>query len=166
MVRGRELAGALRLSGMPAGAARLLSVVVPAVELTLGVLLLIVRGSALQVVLIAAALMLAAFTSWLVWVRARKPDVRCSCFGVSSKSVTSTTVARNLLLVTLAITGSVAAGRVASPLPPASVYWAMTSTCLAAVVLLAAGFNQVKAQLVLSLETMKHRRDMASGIET
>ena len=166
MVRGRELAGALRLSGMPARPARVLSLVVPAVELTLGVLLLIVRGSALQIALIVGALTLTAFTSWLVWVRVRKFDIRCSCFGANSKNVTSATVIRNIMLVTLAIAGSVAAGRVESSLPSTSVYWAMTSTSLAAVVLLAAGFNQVKAQLVLSLETMKRRRDMASGIET
>lgn len=166
MVRGRELAGALRLSGMPARPARWLSFVVPAVELTLGVLLLVTRDSTLQIVLIAGALVLGAFTSWLGWVRVRKLDVRCSCFGVSSKKVTSPALVRNLLLVTLAIAGSVSAGRVGSPLPSTSVYWSMTSTCLAAVVLLAAGFNQVKGQLVLSLEIMKRRRDMASGIET
>lgn len=166
MVQGRELAGALRLSGMPARPARLLSFLVPAMELTLGVLLLVARGSTLQIVFIAGALVLAAFTSWLAWVRVRNLEIRCSCFGASSKIVTSATVARNLLMVALAIAGSVAASRVASPLPSTSVYWAMTSTCLAAVVLLAAGFNQVKAQLVLSLETMKRRRNMASGIET
>jgi hypothetical protein len=166
MVKGRELAGALRLSGMPAGPARVLSFVVPAVELTLGVLLLITRGRALQIVLVAGALVMAAFTLWLGSVIVRKLNVRCSCFGANSKKVTPVTIVRNVLLVVLAIAGSVASGSVASPLPSTSVYWVMASTCFATVVLLGAGFNQVKGQLVLSLETMKRRRDMASGIET
>lgn len=165
IVKGRELGGALRLSRVPAFPARILSVLVPAMELCLGVLVLVMRGGALQATLVACALMLGAFSAWLVWVRVENLDIRCSCFGASKKVVTPATVARNLLLVGVAAVAAFGAGTASSVLPSTSVYWAIASAGFASVVLLFAGFNQIKGQLILSLETMKRRRDMASGIE-
>ena len=165
MVRGRELAGALRLSRVPALPSRVLSILVPAMELCLGVLVLVTRGRALQATFVGCALLLGAFSGWLLWVRAKNLDIRCSCFGASKKVITSVTVGRNLFLLALAVAAALGAGSSGSALPPTSVYWMLASAGFASVVLPAAGFNQIKGQLILTLETMKRRRDMASGIE-
>ena len=165
LVRGPELVGALRLSGVPQRFARVLSPLVPAVELVIGTLLLITRGVALSLSLASAALLLTAFSGWLVWVRAKRLGVRCGCFGASNNEVTGATIARNVVLVAAAATGSIVATGEASPLPEVNVYYLMAVGCLTAIVLLGAAFNQVRPHLVLSLEQMKRRRDMASGIE-
>ena len=163
MIRGREMAGALRLSRVPGAAA--LSVVVPILELSLGVLLLAARGVALQMSFGAAVLLLAAFTGWLIYVRAKGLQIRCGCFGAASREVTNLTLLRNIFLIALGVAGLVATAAASSPLPETSVYWLMAVGSIAVTVLLAAAFNQVRSHLVLSLETMKRRRDMASGIE-
>jgi Methylamine utilisation protein MauE len=165
VIRGREMVGALRLSRVPAAPAKLLSILVPAAELTLGFSLLVARDGALRLAFGATALLLVAFTGWLAWVRVNRLGIRCGCFGASSKEVTSLTLARNVSLIAIAIVAVFASGNTSSALPETSVYWLLTSAGASATILLAAAFNQVRGSLILSLETMRRRRDMASGIE-
>ena len=163
VIRGREMAGALRLSRVPGAAA--LSVVVPILELGLGILLLVARGAALRMTFAATVLLLVTFTGWLVYVRAKDLKIRCGCFGAASKEVTNLTLVRNVMFIALGVAGAVATAAATSPLPESSVYWLMAVGSIAVTILLAAAFNQVRSHLVLSLETMKRRRDIASGIE-
>ena len=115
MLRSEEFFAALRLSHLPAGSIAPIGVAVPALELTLALALLLAPARWLPLAFGAAALVLGAFTAWMGWVRARRLRVRCGCFGPGGGHVGPRTIARNLLLLALALGGLVLAGQTRDP---------------------------------------------------
>ena len=100
---------ALQVPLVPAG---LGAAVLPWAEIVLGVALLLVRGPLLVLATAATVLVFAAY--WLVVARAMRfdPPVSCSCFGrLGGHRVDGSTLARNTLLLGLALLAVVAAGR-------------------------------------------------------
>jgi hypothetical protein len=103
--------GLVRHGILPRWARGPVVVAIPALELALGVLLLLVpvgRGPALAPA-VAAAVLLAAFSGYLQVVTRRHPagDLPCAC-GLGSTPVNSTAVARAALLALFALAGGVA----------------------------------------------------------
>src|SRR4029453_9477969 len=117
---------------------------IPALELALALALLLAPVRWLPLAFFAAALLLGAFPPWVAWVRARRLRVRCGCFGPGGGHVGPRTIARNLLLLALALGGLVLAGQTRSPLPDPSLAMAVTVTslgvCLALLIALRAAW--------------------------
>jgi hypothetical protein len=166
LVRPAELAAALRLSHIPTAAARLLVPVIICLELIIGTGLMLAKGALLVTTFAAAAVLVGGFTGWVSWVRFRGLVIRCSCFGAGNKNVTGKTVARNALLLAAAIAGIVVAAGESTPLPALSSYWVLTVAAILAVVLLGAALNQARGQLILSLDTLQHRRNTRAQVRT
>lgn len=166
LVRTQDLAGALRLSGAGSTLARLLSRLVPAAEIGVAVYLLVARGAWLRIGFLISLGVIGAFTGWLVWVRLRRLDIRCNCFGATGRKVTGLTIARNGLLLAAVMAGLVLAGTRDPVLPDPSFLWLMTTICIAATILLLSAFNQVRHGLILSLESLHKRRTLSAGVET
>ena len=166
LVRTEDLAGALRLSGVSSLPARLLARLVPVVEIAVALMLLMARDSALGVAFLIALGVVATFTSWLLWVRFGRVEIRCNCFGASSRKVTAATILRNGFLMSAAAAGLVLADSRGTALPEVSFFWTMTTICIAATVLLLAAFNQVRHGLILSLDSLQQRRKLSAGIKT
>ena len=122
LVRPEELAAVMRLSHLPTPLARILSPVIISLEVIVGVGLLLARAGLLTAVFAAATILFAAFTAWVVWVRARGLEIRCSCFGAGGKNITTVTVVRNALLLAAAFAGIMLSAREATPLPAVTTY--------------------------------------------
>jgi hypothetical protein len=105
----------LRESRLPAALAVPLSVAVPAIEAALSLAVILGSGRALSASLAASAALLAAFTAWLVWVAGRGLRIDCACFGPLSRQVGAGTMARNVVLLGMAIGGLVLSLRTATP---------------------------------------------------
>ena len=166
LVRPEELVAALRLSHVPSVAARLLPPVIICLELIVGTALMLSRGALLVAMFAAAAALVGAFTGWVSWVRLRGLEIRCGCFGAKGKNVTGTTVARNVLLLAASLAGIVIAAVESTPLPSVSTYWVLTVVAGLGVVVLGAAMNQVRGQLILSLDSLQHRRNTRAEVRT
>ena len=160
-LRSEEFAAALRLSHLPAGIVGPVGVGVPALEVALAIALLLVPAGRLPLAFGATALLFAAFTAWMSWVRARRLRVRCGCFGAGGGEVGSRTIGRNIVLLTLALGGLLSSARVPTPLPEPSLPLAITVTaggmCLALLLALRAFWPN----LILTLEQYQAR---AAGV--
>ena len=151
-LRSEEFFTALRFSHLPAGSITPIGVVVPALELTLALALLLAPARWLPIAFVAAALILGAFTAWMVWVRARGLRVRCGCFGPGGGHVGPHTIGRNLLLLALALAGLVLAGQTRSPLPGPSLAMAVTVTSLGVCIALLLALRSAWPHLILSFD--------------
>mgnify|MGYP001366579565 CR=1 FL=1 len=152
ILQSEQFAAALRLSHIPAGLAESFRIAIPVLECCLALALLVSVPRSLQVALAVAAGLFAIFTSWLVWVVARRMHLHCGCFGASGAEVSSLSIARNVALLLAAVGGAILAGWTESPLPAPSLWTVVTvSSCAMGVALLVslrAGFPS----LVLSME--------------
>ena len=165
VLRSEEFLAALRLSHLPEGAVAPIGVAVPALELALALALLLAPARWLPLVFGAAALILAAFTVWMGWVRARRLRVRCGCFGPGGGYVGPRTIGRNVLLLAVALTGLVLAGRAPTPLPGASLEVVVTVTSLGLSLALLVGLRAAWPNLILSFDRYQARRTIAAGGE-
>lgn len=126
MLRPEEFLGALRLSHLPAALVRPLGAGVPAVEYGLAFALLVGTTVTRRIALGATAVLFAIFTGWLVWVLMRRLHIRCGCFGIEDSEIGRHSIARNSLLLAVAIGGFVLASTTTSPLPQPSAPLAIT----------------------------------------
>jgi hypothetical protein len=161
-LRSEEFLAALRLSHLPAGAVAPIGVGVPALELALALALPLAPARWLPLVFGAAALLLAAFTAWMGWVRARRLRVRCGCFGPGGGHVGPGTIGRNLLLLALAVAGFVLAGRMTSPLPDPSLEMVVAVTSLGLGLALLVALRAAWPNLILSFDRYQARRAIAA----
>jgi uncharacterized membrane protein YphA (DoxX/SURF4 family) len=99
--RDRTWPDAAQRFGLPRAAA----ITLPWLEVVVGALLVAQFGGRLTA--LAALVLLVAFTAVVAARVARRDDAPCACFGaLSTAPVTGRTVARNLVLVTLAAVGA------------------------------------------------------------
>lgn len=154
-LRSDEFLGALRLSHLPMGAVPAIAVAVPLLELGLAVALVLATDRSLPVALGATVALLAAFTAWMTWVRARHLRVRCGCFGPGGGEVGSRTIGRNALLLVLAVWGLVMAGRTESPLPDPSFPMVVAVTSLGMAVALLLALRAGVPSLALKLDQVE-----------
>jgi len=161
-LRSEEFLAALRLSHLPAGSIAPIGIAVPALELTLALALLLAPAQWLPFVFFAAALVLGAFTAWMVSVRARRLRVRCGCFGPGGGQIGSRTIGRNLLLVALALGGLVLSEQTRTPLPSPSLELAVTVTSLAVCLALLLALRNAWPYLALSFEQYQARQAVAT----
>ena len=144
-------AGVLRLSKVPARMVRPLGVAVPAIELALTFAVVVAGGAGLQLAFVAIAGLMAAFTLWMVRVRAAGLKIRCGCFGAGGTEVGPATIARNVVLTAAAVTGAVVAGDADGILPGPSVPAALTAAMAITTVALARALWGARRQLVLTM---------------
>ncbi len=163
MLRSEEFAAALRLSHLPAVLVRPLGVVVPVLELGVALALVLTTPRWLPVALGAASALLAAFTAWMGWVWARGLRVRCGCFGVGDAKVGGRSIARNLLLLLLALGGVGLARRVDSPLSDPSVWLVIAATAAGMFVALLVALRAALPALALNLDRLPSATDAAQG---
>jgi hypothetical protein len=98
--RDRSWPAAARRFGLP----RVAAVGLPWVEVVLGALLVAQFGA--RTTALAALVLLVAFTAAVARRVARHDDVPCACFGaLSAAPVSGRTLARNVVLVALAVVG-------------------------------------------------------------
>lgn len=153
LLRPDEFRGALRAT--PHMPVRSLSVLIPLLELGLGVVLGTARGGALTFAFGAAGAAFLVFTGWAAWVLASGLRLTCGCFGSHSAEVTLKTVVRNAALVGLAGAGVLASQFGDSPSARLFV-WRLgfvSSLALALVLLLA--LREVLPYLALSHENFE-----------
>lgn len=157
LLRPDEFRGAL--SATPHMPVRSLAVLIPLLELGLGVLLGTARGGALAFAFGAAGAAFLLFTGWATWVLASGLRLTCGCFGSHSVEVTLKTVARNAALVGLAGAG-ILASRFADSPSASRIVWRLgfvSSLALALVLLLA--LREVLPYLALSQESFENVAD-------
>jgi hypothetical protein len=147
---------AVRASGLPVGA---IVSVVPAVELGVGVLLVVLHDVPLTVAFAAALALLTAFTAWIVWVKTRKLRVRCGCFGTSDVEIGYKDVARNLVFICLAVLGLGFSLSTSDAVRLAAV-WRVAVALPAALILMSTlALWRVRSDLVLRLDALDPRGD-------
>ena len=162
-LRAEEFFAALRLSHLPAGSIMPIGIAVPALELTLALALLLAPARWLPLAFGAAAVLLAAFTAWMGWVRMRRLRVGCGCFGPGGGYVGPRTIGRNLLVLALTLAGLVLAGQARTPLPGPSLALAVTVTTLGLCIALLRALRAAWPHLILSLE---HLQSQARQLNT
>lgn len=103
---GNELDNALRLS-VPRLLARAATVAVIPLEFAVAALLLLGETMTFEAGLVAAVCLLIVFSGWTLSVLLRGLQVQCSCFGPKGAAVGWRQLARNGLLIAIALTGLV-----------------------------------------------------------
>jgi uncharacterized membrane protein YphA (DoxX/SURF4 family) len=157
VLRSDEFVAALRLSHLPEPIAVLTAVAVPALEIGLAFWLVLAPPDRVPSAFVAAGALLIAFTVWMGWVEARRLRVRCGCFGAGGGEVGPRTIARNLGLLALALTGWGVASRVASPLSGLSVELLATMVAVALCVALLQALRMAWPQMVIDYESFQRR---------
>ncbi|HET7093521.1 MAG TPA: MauE/DoxX family redox-associated membrane protein [Thermomicrobiales bacterium] len=155
LLRSDEFVAALRLSRLPEAAVRVAAVGVPVAETALAFWLVLSSAGRLPAAFVATAALLALFTGWMVWVRARRLFVRCGCFGGGGGEVGAATIVRNLVLLCLAVVGAVLATAVRSPLPGFSYQALLAAIPLALIVALAQALWIVWPRLVIRYDQLR-----------
>lgn len=145
-----EFLGALRLSHLPEAIVRVAAVGVPVVEALLALALVLTPAGRLPLAFAATAGLLAIFTLWMAWIRARRLYVRCGCFGASGGEVGARTIGRNVVLLALAAVGWGLATVVATPLPAPSLPVVMTWVSLGMALALLHALRTVLPRLILT----------------
>ncbi|HZT85691.1 MAG TPA: MauE/DoxX family redox-associated membrane protein [Gaiellaceae bacterium] len=150
---GDQLGSALRLS-VPRPVARLGASAVTPLEFVVAALLLFGNEGTFEIGLVAAAGLLLVFTGWMISVLLRGLEVECSCFGPTGVAVGWRSVARNALLVSLALadlmvmpSGGGAIGT--------SLWSALALAACAVLVILAVAMRRAIPALALSLEQVR-----------
>jgi hypothetical protein len=125
LLRSEEFVAALRLSHLSDGVVSVLALLVPALEAGFAAWLILASPTWLAAAFGATVALLTVFTSWMVWVRARRLHVRCGCFGPNGGEVGAATIGRNLGLIVLAGLGWALSFSVASRLEGPSLWMAL-----------------------------------------
>jgi hypothetical protein len=163
LLRSDEFVAALRLSRLPDGVAAVAAVTVPAAEAALAFWLVLSPPGLLPAAFAATAALLALFTGWMVWVRARRLFVRCGCFGGGGGEVGAATIVRNLVLMCLAAGGAALAAAVPSPLPGFSFEALLAAIPIALLVALAQALWSVWPRLVIRYEQLRGGGELWEG---
>jgi hypothetical protein len=164
VLRSDEFSAALRLSHLPTVCVRVLQLAVPVLELGLALALVLATPRLLPFALAGTAALLAVFTIWMGWVRAHRLRVQCGCFGPGGPRVGGRSIARNLLLLVLALGGLGLAVRVDSPLPESPSLWlTVTATAAGMLVALLVALQAALPALALSLDRLPPATDGAHG---
>ena len=122
--------------GLGAARARLLAPAVVVGELLVAVMVL---GPAQGAGMLAALLMLAAFTAFVGYKFFSQGSVRCSCFGETGRPVTAYDLQRNLLVILANASYFALGAAVAPPLPLLALAAALAAIlCVAAI-----GFHDI-----------------------
>ncbi|HEU0114871.1 MAG TPA: MauE/DoxX family redox-associated membrane protein [Thermomicrobiales bacterium] len=161
LLRSDEFVAALRLSRLPEAAVRVAAVGVPAAETALAFWLVLAPSRQLPHAFSATAALLALFTGWMIWVRARRLFVRCGCFGGGGE-VGAATIVRNLILCGLAV-GGAALAAVRSPLPGFSFEALLTAVPIALVVALLQALWTAWPRLVIRYDQLRGGGELWEG---
>jgi len=157
-LRSEEFDAALRLSHLPAAITPFLSIAVPIVEFAVALALLLSTPRSLPIVFGAAATVLGAFTVWMASVRARRLQLRCGCFGTGGAEISFGNIARNILLLVVALAGLRLALGEHSPLPEPSLAMVILTTSLMLSLALLLSLHGARPALVLSFGDLRHRQ--------
>lgn len=141
--------GTLRLSGIPAAAARRLSVMIPLAEGALVAGLLFTHGQLLGSVFVCCVLVLIAFSAWLVGMLKQNLHVPCGCFGRTNNPISWWTVGRNIVLIGVGILGVAFATAYDSSMPEISLEFLIAATSVAVVATLVVYARETASFLVL-----------------
>ena len=142
----RSLRAALRTAGLNEVLVGLLVRFLPAAELIVAGALIVGNSTSVRLALPTAACLFAAFTLWILVMLARGLHPACGCFGVADESLGARSVARNLVLLALAVT-ALLLGRGTQPLLSPSLLSVITVTAGLTVVALGTALA-LNAQLI------------------
>ncbi|HEU5432468.1 MAG TPA: MauE/DoxX family redox-associated membrane protein [Thermomicrobiales bacterium] len=163
LLRSYEFVAALRLSRLPDAVASVAAVAVPAAEAALAFWLVLSPPRLLPAAFAATAALLALFTGWMIWVRARRLFVRCGCFGGGGGEVGAATIVRNAILFWLAVGGAALATAARSPLPGFSFEALLAAVPLALAVALAQALWTVWPRLVIRYDQLRGGGELWEG---
>ena len=159
LLQSDEFAAALRLSHLPEPLAVGLMTIVPVLELGLAAWLFMASPEGLPRAFLACAVLLGLFTLWMFWVSGRKLAVSCGCFGGEGGVVGARTIARNVVLLAVALLGWELANRNVSPLGGVSLGAVIILSSLVLVVALVQVARLAKPHMTLTYDQYR-----ASGI--
>ncbi len=165
LLRAEEFVAALRLSHLPDALVAPVAVVVPILELGLGLALLLAPDGALPVAFGGTAALLACFTLWMGWVRAKGLRVHCGCFGTGDREIGVRSLGRNALLLGIALIGLLLAARVEAPPSGPSLAMAVTVTALGLCLALGQALRAAWPHLALTFDRLEAREAGAPGNE-
>ncbi|MGI9253210.1 MAG: MauE/DoxX family redox-associated membrane protein [Thermomicrobiales bacterium] len=159
LVQTTDFAAALRLSRLPESVVAVATIAVPVLEIALAAWLFLASAAWLPESFLACSTLLAIFTVWMLGVSARKLAVRCGCFGAGGGYVGTATIARNLVLIALALAGWWLGNRNVSPLGGVSLAAVISWSSLA----LSVALVQV-ARIAVPYMTLTYDRFGADGM--
>jgi hypothetical protein len=155
LLRADEFMSALRLSRLPEWLVRVLAVVVPVLETGIGLWLLLAGPEATASAFAVSLGLLAVFTGWMAWVRARRLRIRCGCFGPNGGEVGPSTIGRNLGLIALAGLGWWLSLDVVSALPGPSPLMAAMALGLALSIAMLSALRYAWPHLILTDDRLR-----------
>ena len=158
---GDQLASALRLS-VPRLLAYVSAVVVVPLEFLVAALLLFGDKRTFEMGLVGSAALLAAFSAWMLSVLFRGLQVQCSCFGPSGAAVGWPQLARNALLVAIALTGLLVAPSGRDPVGT-SVWSALALAAASVLIMFAVAVRRAVPALALSVEQVRNAYSQQGG---
>jgi hypothetical protein len=156
LLRADEFAAALRLSRLPEPLVAVLSVALPVLEIALSAWLFLAAPAGLPGAFAACLALLALFTAWMLWVRARKLTVRCGCFGGGGGYVGLETIGRNVALMAVALAGWWLAGQGTSPLAGVSLAAVIAWSALAMSIALVQAARMALPHMTLTYEQFQN----------
>jgi len=118
MLTSEDFADAIRLSGLPGSLVAPVEILIVCAETAVTIGSWQGDRRILQVASSAAAVMLIAFTFWMIWMLRRGLAIRCGCFGSTTSRIGLKSVIRNLALVCMAILTTGLSLEYRSELPP------------------------------------------------
>jgi hypothetical protein len=111
----RAFLGTLSRSKVPVMVIRPLALLIVGGELCLAFGLVLSTPQSLPVVMMVTAWVITLFTIWMVWMRVLGVQTTCSCFGKDISAINARAIARNVLLLIVALIGCILAMRVQTP---------------------------------------------------
>lgn len=157
----RPFHDALLESGLPSSTARVLTWLVPAFEVVIGLAVLSLPQPALPLAFAAAAALFLGFTLWLIRLTLRRPGAPCACFGSSSRPVDARTIFRNVAMILTALVAvALTVGPGTSWLQEVSFTGVVFSSSYAAALLCMGAFLTARTHLIISREDFARLQNM------
>jgi methylamine utilization protein MauE len=152
----RQFQDGLASSGIRLTFIRPAAAAVVILEAGLALSLVIAPDDLLGVTLAIAAMTLAIFTAWLIWLYRSHSGLACGCFGSATDTIGIRSMARNIALLTLSLGGLVLSSSGTHTLLPQT-SWATVAVDIgmAVILLLVISWNGVRHHLVWSLESLR-----------
>jgi hypothetical protein len=152
MLTSEDFSDAIRISGLRASLIGPVGIVIVCAETAVTIGSWQGDRRILQVASAAAALMLIAFTFWMIWMLRRGLSIRCGCFGSTTSRIGLMSVIRNLALLCVAILTISLSLEYRSVLPPINGQMLYVIVGAALIIALGRAFWFGKSALLLTLD--------------
>lgn len=154
-----QLLTALRESNFNHGSEFAIAFFTPIIELLLAIGLLLNTDETLSLLFLLSTGLLLLFTAWMLNAYIRGLRIRCGCFGNENTVIGLGTLARNVVLLLLAVGGFQLTHVTESPLPTPSLWLLMSVLAGMVGVMLLYAFYQNRTALILSVAQLKQAQE-------